>query len=266
MIKIFFNIVTKNLKESAIVLTPSENTKKDILECFDVHPDKIYVTSQPIVSNFWQIKEDALSEFLQKYQLKVKQYILFVGAIEPKKNIRRIIDAYSGLDTDMPLVIVGKKGWLWEDEIGKLERLLGNSFYQKVKLLEYVPKQDLNFLYQGAFCFVFPSLYEGFGLPPLEAMSLGCPVITSNVSSLPEVCGNAALYVDPYNTSEIRQAIAKLINHPQLRSQMINAGKERVKLFTMENYAQKLYAAYIPLFCHFPSILNKRIKRKNSGR
>ena len=99
-------------------------------------------------------------------------------------------------------------------------------------------------MYKGACCFVFPSLYEGFGLPPLEAMALGCPTIVSNVSSLPEVCGDAALYVDPYDVINIRDEIEKLINNPCLQSQLSLAGKERAKLFSVNNYVSKLYEAY----------------------
>jgi glycosyltransferase involved in cell wall biosynthesis len=242
--KFFFNLVKTSIKDSALILTISENTKKDILHCFDIHPDKIQLTYQPIIDNSMLVKDDVLPIFLRKYKLKFKRYILFVGAIEPKKNVGRLIDAYSRLDTDMQLVIVGKKGWLWEGEIGKLESIFGKGFTRKVKLLEYVTRKELQYLYKGAFCFVFPSLYEGFGLPPLEAMSLGCPVITSNIASLPEVCGDAALYVDPYNSEEIRQAIEKLINDPQIQAQLIEAGKERVRYFSMENYAQRLCDAY----------------------
>ncbi|WP_071190074.1 glycosyltransferase family 1 protein [Trichormus sp. NMC-1] len=242
--KWFFNLIKDAIKTSEIILTVSENTKKDILHCFDVNPDKIYVTYQPIIDNSHLVDNHTTEIKLKKYKLKNKKYILFVGTIEPKKNIGRLIDAYSSLDTDMQLVIVGKKGWLWEDEIGKLEALFGKGFTRKIKLLEYVEKTDLIYLYHGAFCFVFPSLYEGFGLPPLEAMSLGCPVITSNVASLPEVCGNAAIYVDPYNSDDIRQGIEKLINNQQIKTQLIEAGKERVKLFSMENYTNKLYDAY----------------------
>ncbi|MEA5618977.1 glycosyltransferase family 1 protein [Cronbergia sp. UHCC 0137] len=242
--KSFFNLTKDAIKSSAMILAVSENTKKDILHCFDVDPDRIYVTHQPIIDNSLLVKEDATNINLKKYKLKYKKYILFVGTIEPKKNVGRLIDAYSCLDTDMQLVIAGKKGWLWEDEIGKLEAIFGKGFNRKIKLLEYVSKKDLIYLYHGAFCFVFPSLYEGFGLPPLEAMSLGCPVITSNVASLPEVCGDAALYVDPYNSDDIRQMLEKLINNPQIQTQLIEKGKERVKLFSMENYAKKLYEAY----------------------
>ena len=240
----FFNLTQDAIKNSEIILTVSENTKKDILHCFNVNPDKICVTYQPIIDNSHLVENQTTEIKLKKYKLKNKNYILFVGAIEPKKNLGRLIDAYTCLDTDMKLVIVGKKGWLWEEEIGKLEALFGKGFARKIRLLEYVSKKDLMYLYHGAFCLVFPSLYEGFGLPPLEAMSLGCPVITSNLASLPEVCGDAAIYVDPYNSDDIRQAIEKLINNPQMQLQLKEAGKKRVELFSMENYAKKLYEAY----------------------
>ncbi|QIR38950.1 glycosyltransferase family 4 protein [Tolypothrix sp. PCC 7910] len=240
----FCRNIQNSIKNSEIILTISENTKKDILECFDVEPNKIYVTYQPMIDKASSVDDDVIDVILKKYNLNYKKYILFVGAIEPKKNLGRLIDAYSELDSDIPLVIVGKKGWLWESEIGKLETVFADKLAKKVKLLEYLPRKELNYLYKGAFCFVFPSLYEGFGLPPLEAMSFGCPVITSNVSSLPEVCGEAALYVDPYNSEEIRQAIENLMNNPQLPTQLSKAGKERVELFSLENYSKKIYEAY----------------------
>ena len=242
--KSFFNLTKDAIKNSEIILTVSENTKKDILHCFDVNPDKIQVTYQPIIDNSHLVENHIREINLKKYNLKNKKYILFVGTIEPKKNLGRLINAYSCLDTDMPLVIVGKKGWLWEDDMSQLEALFGNGLNEKIKLLEYVSKKDLIYLYYSAFCLVFPSLYEGFGLPPLEAMSLGCPVITSNVSSLPEVCGDAAIYVDPYNSDDIRQAIEKLINNPEMQTQLVEAGKKRVEFFSMENYTKKLYNAY----------------------
>lgn len=243
--KFFFNNINHAVKNSEIILTVSENTKQDILTCFDIHPEKIFVTHQPIVNEgLDSVKEDLLEGYLRKYTLEASKYILFVGAIEPKKNVGRLIDAYIDLDTDMKLVIVGKKAWLWKDELYKLEMVFGGNFSAKVKLLDYVPKKDLGYLYKGAFCLVFPSLYEGFGLPPLEAMSFDCPVITSNVSSLPEVCGDAAIYVDPYDSNDIRAGIEKLINSPQVRSQLIDSGKERVKFFGMENYVKKLHQAY----------------------
>jgi glycosyltransferase involved in cell wall biosynthesis len=242
--KFFFNLVKDSIKDSELILTVSESARQDLLQRFDADPDKVILTYQPIVDNSSLVKDELIDGVLKRYSLEAEKYILFVGAIEPKKNVGRLIDAYISLDADMKLVIVGKKAWLWENELDKLERVLGKNYSRKVKLLDYLPRMDLSYLYKGAFCFVFPSLYEGFGLPPLEAMSLGCPVITSNISSLPEVCEDAAIYTDPYNSGDIKDAIERLINSPQLRSQLIEAGKERIKFFSMENYSKNVYRAY----------------------
>jgi glycosyltransferase involved in cell wall biosynthesis len=242
--KIFYNAVKSVLKDSEIILTVSENSKKDILDFYDVDPDKIHVTYQSINQPSVSLKDEEIFRFLKRFKLNLRKYILFVGAIEPKKNIGRLIDAYAAIDTDLQLVIVGKKGWMWEGEIGKIESLFGRNWTRKVKLLDYVTNDSLKYLYAGAFCFVFPSIYEGFGLPPLEAMSLECPVITSKTSCLSEICGDAALYVDPYESDDIRKSIEFLINNPDMRTPLIAAGKERVKLFSLENYSQRLYQAY----------------------
>lgn len=242
--KFFYSIIKDSIKDSKIIITVSENSKKDILNIFDVSPEQVCVTYQPIVIKPEVVEQDNITSFLKKYEIKFEKYILFVGAIEPKKNLGRLIDAYAEIDTDMQLVIIGKKGWLWEGEIGKLESIFGKKLTRKVKILEYVSNKDLKYFYLGAYCFVFPSLYEGFGLPPLEAMNFGCPVITSNVASLPEICGDAALYVNPYDVDDIRKKIEELINYPQIRAKLSEAGKSRVKLFSMENYVNSLYKAY----------------------
>lgn len=237
----YYNIVKDSIRESAIVITISENTKRDLLTFFDIDPDKICVTYQTSTLNSNSIEKEKIPNLLKKYKLKFKDYILFVGSIEPKKNIGRLIDAYNAIETDMPLVVVGKKAWLWEKEIARVE-------VNRVKLLEYVSTSELEYLYAGACCFVFPSLYEGFGLPPLEAMTFGCPVITSNISSLPEICGNAALYVNPYDTDDIRNGIEKMLSDIQLREKLSEAGIERAKVFSLENYTKKLYEAYSKVF------------------
>ncbi|KXG78349.1 N-acetylgalactosamine-N,N'-diacetylbacillosaminyl-diphospho-undecaprenol 4-alpha-N-acetylgalactosaminyltransferase [Fervidicola ferrireducens] len=233
--KVFYRNVKSALKSSAVILTVSESTKNDILEAYEIDPNKIFVTYQPVFLP--QISHEKVHEVVKSYGLKYGDYILFVGTIEPKKNVARLIRAYNLVGTNMPLAIVGRKGWMYED----VEPLLKKK---GVKWLSNVPSKDLSYLYAGAYCFVFPSLYEGFGLPPLEAMSVGCPVITSNVSSLPEVCGDAALYVDPYNVSDIREKLEKILSDRDLREKMVSKGRERAKLFSMENYIEKLYKAY----------------------
>jgi glycosyltransferase involved in cell wall biosynthesis len=240
----FYYKVQDALNDSAVVIAVSEHTKQDILALFDVDPERIVVTYQPIALDYEEPDSWALNKFLQRYGLEPQNYLLFVGAIEPKKNVGRLLEAYAAIDTDVPLVIVGKKGWLWEDEIGRLSYLFEGEAQKRVKLLQYVPVADLRMLYQGAYALAFPSLYEGFGLPPIEAMSFGCPVITSTASCLPEVCGSGALYVDPYNVGDIRAKIEKLLGDRQLRNQLIEIGYENANFFSMENYIQRLSEAY----------------------
>ena len=234
--KAYYKNIKESIKSSAIIITISEHSKKDLLDMFDVMPDKIFVTYPPIMLKPLSNEKKNISLFLKKYNLRFRNYILFVGAIEPRKNVGRLIDAYSMLDTPMPLAIVGKKAWLYQEE------LAGNL--ENVRLLGHVPVDELRYLYGGAYCFVFPSLYEGFGLPPLEAMACGCPVITSTMASLPEVCGDAALYVDPYNTKNITETIETLLNNEKLRTELAEAGKDRAKIFNMQNYVKQIYEAY----------------------
>ncbi len=242
----FYFKVRDALKESAAIITVSETTKQDLLTYFDeADPDKIIVTYQPIALEPLEATKREVTARLEGYGLDYQKYWLFVGAIEPKKNVGRLIDAYASLDTDYPLVIVGKKGWLWEDELAKIGFVADGSHPNKqIKLLEYVSADSLRYLYRGAFCLVFPSLYEGFGLPPVEAMTFGCPVITSNLSCLPEVCGDAAIYVDPYEVGDIKQKMEGLLSQPNLREQMAIAGKQIAQSFSMEAYLHRLHAAY----------------------
>lgn len=237
------------IQNADVVVAVSEATKADILFMFDVEPDKIAVTYQPVAALKPEHQEDAFVHGgLARFGLKSKEYLLFVGAIEPKKNVKTLIEAFLQIDTEMPLVIVGKKGWLWEEQLRGLQttadRRSSARIARRVQLLDHVGRGELQSLYAGALCFVFPSLYEGFGLPPLEAMSFDVPVITSNVASLPEVCGAAALYVDPYSTDELRRAIERMISDVELRRRCIEAGRQRVAFFSMDNYTARLTQAY----------------------
>lgn len=239
----YYRLVKRSINESKVIIAVSNATKNDICDIFDVPSEKIVVTYQAVEP---QPVSDGLIEIaMRKYRLKLKRYILFVGTIEPKKNIGRLLDAYAAIDTDMPLVIVGKRGWLWEGEIGKLEGMFGKQHMRKVRLLDWVPKSDLGAIYAGAYCFVFPSIYEGFGLPPLEAMSHGVPVICSNTSSLPEICGKAAIYVDPYDVYSIRKGLERLISDDALGEKLGQIGKAQVAEFSMERYVPRLQEAYL---------------------
>ena len=242
--KDFYGKIRNAIDDSEVIIAVSENTKKDLLTYFDADPDRIAVTYQPVTLQPLQVEAGAIARYLRRYGLDYQNYLLFVGAIEPKKNVGRLIEAYASLDTDMPLVIVGKKAWSWERELARIDYLFDGSSKQEVKLLEYVSLESLKYLYQGAYCLVFPSLYEGFGLPPIEAMTLGCPVITSNLSCLPEICGAGALYASPYDVNDIRNKMEKLLSDRTLRDQLVEKGRENAQRFSRENYQKRLKDAY----------------------
>lgn len=230
------------------IITVSESSKNDIVNILQVDPAKISVTYQTTdLQPFRPSERNSLPRVLARYGLEFRRFALFVSAIEPKKNLRRLIEAFLEIDSPMPLVVVGKKAWMWEREIGDIESIFGPRALRRLRFLGYVPRADLRYLYAGANFLAFPSLYEGFGLPPLEAMQFGCPVLTSNVSSLPEICGEAALYVDPFDREDIREKIDRMISEPELRQWLIDAGKEQVQKFSFDRYVHRLGEAYSSL-------------------
>jgi glycosyltransferase involved in cell wall biosynthesis len=171
--------------------------------------------------------------------------MLFVGKLESKKNIVRIIQAFSLLKDkyDIPhdLVIVGPKGWLFRDIFRAVDEL---GVHRRVHFLGHVPRSDLPYLYSAADVFVFPSLYEGFGFPPLEAMACGTPVVTSNVSAIPEMVGDGALTVEPTDVGAISTAVYSILTDENLREELIEKGLQRVKLFSWAKTARETLGVY----------------------
>jgi glycosyltransferase involved in cell wall biosynthesis len=174
-------------------------------------------------------------------------YILSVGSIQPRKNLARLVRAYASLRGDdladkLPkLVLVGKCAWLYDETLRALDE---TKVKDDVVLTGYVPEGDLPALYSGALCFVYPSYFEGFGLPPLEAMKCGAAVIVGNRTSLPEVVGDAGLAVDPFDIDAIAGAIRKLINDPALRRELSVKGLQRANEFNWRETAMKTLAVY----------------------
>jgi glycosyltransferase involved in cell wall biosynthesis len=190
--------------------------------------------------------EDELQRVRQTYGIE-GEYILTVGAIQPRKNLARLIAAYARLRKSRPevnlpkLVFAGKCAWLFEETLRTIQEL---QLTESVILTGYVPEKDLPGLYSGALCFVYPSYFEGFGLPPLEAMKCGAPVITGNRTSLPEVVGEAGLLVDPFDVDALGAAMNRLISDSELRAELTTKGLERAKLFDWRETARQTLAVY----------------------
>lgn len=235
-----------SVKKAKAVLTISQATKDDIIKLYGIPEEKVHVT-YPGIKDTVTITPHIypMQEMQNKYGIS-KEFILFVGTLQPRKNIARLVEAFSILlmkkghtDSPLQLVIVGRKGWQFE-ELLKSPKKFGVE--DRVKFLDFVSDEDLTVLYKNALCFAFPSLYEGFGLPVLEAMKMNCPVVTSNVSSMPEAGGDGALYVDPNDVEDIAQKLDQIVSSPKLRQQMIEKGKEQVKKFSWEKTAQQTLA------------------------
>ncbi|MBU0649501.1 glycosyltransferase family 4 protein [Patescibacteria group bacterium] len=237
------------LKQFNQIIAISENTKKDIIELCGISPDKIKVIYSGIEERYKRITDAAHGSEEQKCLFKIKRkynlpekYILYLGTIEPRKNVDGIIKAYNELRIancelrDYKLIIAGGKGWK-SDNIYKEWGL--SEFKDDIKFLGYIAYEDKIYLYNLASVFVFPSFYEGFGFPPLEAMASGTPVVASYAASLPEVIGDAALMIDPYNISDIARGMRKILTDENLKNKLVERGLEHIKKFSWEKTAKK---------------------------
>lgn len=231
-----------SVKNAKKVITISNSSKFDIIKEYKIPEEKVVVV-YPGIKPVSRPKPHVCDMDTIKAKFGISSdFILFVGTLQPRKNISRLIEAFSKVSGnekiphDLQLVIVGKKGWLYEEILKKPKEL---GLEEKVKFLNFVSDDELAVLYQQAVCFVLPSLYEGFGLPVLEAMKHGCAVITSNVSSLPEAGGNAALYVDPLDVNDISEKIQKLIVSKSLRYELKEKGEKQVEKFSWEKTAKE---------------------------
>jgi len=172
---------------------------------------------------------------------------LFYGALEPKKNVSRLIDAYFFSGVILPLVLVTSGGWGNEAEVALIERRANTQIRQRIYRLDYISQPMLVTMIRGACALIFPSLYEGFGLPVLEAMLLGTPVVTSRLGSLPEVAGDAALLVNPYEVSEIARGIGKIVEDADLRAELSTRGRTQAAVFSVERYRERVAQLYASL-------------------
>ena len=227
------------------IIAISEHTKKDLIDILNAPSDMISVTQLAAGSDYYEVKDMAAIRLTkEKYNLP-ENYILFVGSLEPRKNIKTLLKAYSMVPVkmrkDFPLVIAGAKGWLNSDIPALVE---GLGIKESVRFTGYIDAADISAVYSGATVFAYPSLYEGFGLPILEAMSCGSPVVTSNTSSMPEVAGDAALLVDPLNAEELAFGLETVLEKESLRAEMRKKGLARASTFSWDRCAKETVEVY----------------------
>ncbi len=250
-----------SVKKAAHIITISNSSKNDIIKLYGVPESKVSVV-YPGIKQITSLEPHiyGMNELISKYHIS-ENYILSVGTLQPRKNTARLIEAFAKVvklyssseakrsreasradssrlrsNNNLELVIVGKKGWLYEEILSAPEKF---GVADRVKFLDFVPDDDLAELYKNAQFYVLPSLYEGFGLPVLEAMKYDCPVITSDISSLPEAAGDAALYVNPESVDDIAAKMGKLLEDKKLRQDLIKKGREQIKKFSWEKSAKE---------------------------
>lgn len=250
---IFFNLqknlwhyiinVKKLIREADKIVAVSKNTKNDIIDLGKVSEGKIEVIYSGVDKECRVVdkNDEILEKIKRNYELSDK-FILFLGTLEPRKNIIGLIKAYNEFRKnnlkakDIKLVIAGGRGW---KERGIFKEWQESKYKDDIKFLGYIPRQDKVYLYNLASVFVYPSFYEGFGFPPLEAMACGLPTITSFAASLPEVGAGASLLIDPYKVNDIAEAIEKVLFDEKLKNDIIEKGKERAAGFSWEEAAKK---------------------------
>jgi glycosyltransferase involved in cell wall biosynthesis len=253
----YVNQLNTSLKTADMIFSVSRKTKTDLMEYFDIPDKKIHVTYQTsiIPESLKSIDDETLNVFLKQFNLEKNKYFLFYGAVEPKKNLSNLLQAFLISKTDHKLVIVGKDGWLFEEVNRFLDMYenLSNTVNPLAKnsriiRLPYLPFIGLMYLLKGAKALSFISTYEGFGLPVLEAMQMGCPVITSNQPPLTEIAEDAAHYVDPYSLNDIKNAIERLSSDDALVAILKEKGYTQAEKFSVSHYQEKLKQGYNALF------------------
>lgn len=233
-------VINSAIRRAAKIITPTNTIKKNLIERFVIPPEKIAVTYEGIPVRF-HISIYESKKILEKYKIK-KSYLLYVGSLYPHKNVESVVRALKLIkDKEINLVIVSSRNVFAERFIGFVKK---ERVEELIKLLGYVPDEKLAVLYKNAEVFIYPTLSEGFGLPGLEAMAAGTPVVCSDIPVLHEVYGDAALYFDPKDTNDIANKIRQILKDNMTRSVLVKAGEKRVKQFSWQKMAEETLRVY----------------------
>lgn len=244
----FINYSITAMKKADRIITISNHTKKDLIKYTGISPEKIETVYLGVDEHFKKLNPDKIKKIGYKYQLPDK-FILYLGSEQPRKNFPNLIKAFyklkkTGYFNEIKLLKVGRPQ-IDDYKRGKIFNLINKLKLQKdVVFIDYIPEEDLSGIYNAADLFVYPSSYEGFGLPPLEAMACGTPVITSNTSSLPEVVGDAGLMVDPDEVDALAEAMYEVLSNDSLRKELSDKGSKRARMFNWNDTARKTLKIY----------------------
>lgn len=254
--KYFYRLLTSLARTADHIVTVSEYSRRDIVEHLGIDERRVTNTYQAVdIPTGMLARRDGevAADLAKLFGLEFGGYFLFYGAIEPKKNVARLVDAYAASGSKLPLIIAGGGGWQNRADLRKIRDERFTNFridgdivrrQRQVRRLDYLPRDQLFTLIRGARALLFPSIYEGFGLPVIEAMALGTPVVTSSGSSLTEVAGDAALLVDPYSTDGIAWAIRAIEADSDLRHELTTRGRQQAQKFSPQAYDERLQCLY----------------------
>ena len=233
------------------IIAISEATRQDVIRFLQVAPEKVVTVYCGVEPRYQPLADrPGVAELREKYDLP-DRFILYLGTIEPRKNLIRLVDAYAALRrkrvTDWPLLLVGGRGWGYE---AILDRVAGSGVADAIRFVGFVPEHEMPLWYNAAALFVYPSGYEGFGLPVLEALASGTPSVVSDRSSLPEVAGNAAVLVDPTDVQAIANGMERVLEDASLRSRLAHEGPRQASRFTWQRMAEETVSIYRSVITH----------------